>query len=93
MCTPSDIPMRWEKLPLTVVDDFSAAAQSLREHGAQLLRGPIQALEEPKRGEEMVYFKAPWGAFMEILWRPEDLPDEDDTPNRLFAPKGCWRDR
>ena len=47
------------------VDDINAATQSLREHGAQLLRGPIQALGEPKRGEVIWYFKTPWGAFME----------------------------
>lgn len=75
------------------VDDINAAARSLREHGAQFLRGPIQASGESKRGEVIWYFKTPWGAFMEILWRPEHLPYEHDTPNRLFAPKGSWQDR
>jgi catechol 2,3-dioxygenase-like lactoylglutathione lyase family enzyme len=70
------------------VDDINAATQSLTEHGAQLLRGPIQALGEPKRGVVIWYFKTPWGAFIELLWRPEHLPYEHDTANRLFAPKG-----
>jgi catechol 2,3-dioxygenase-like lactoylglutathione lyase family enzyme len=75
------------------VDDIGAAAQSLREHGAQLLRGPIQASGAPKHGEVIWYFKTPWGAFMEILSRPEDLPYEHDTANRLFAPRGSWQDK
>lgn len=75
------------------VDDINAAAQSLREHGAQLLRGPIQASGDLKRGEVIWYFKTPWGAFMEILWRPEHLPYERDTPNRLFAPKRSRQDK
>jgi catechol 2,3-dioxygenase-like lactoylglutathione lyase family enzyme len=73
------------------VDDIHAAAESLKSHGAELLRGPIQASGEPKRGEVIWYFKTPWGAFMEILWRPEHLPYEQETTSRLFSPRGSWR--
>jgi catechol 2,3-dioxygenase-like lactoylglutathione lyase family enzyme len=73
------------------VDDIHAAAESLKTHGAELLRGPIQASGDAKRGEVIWYFKTPWGSFMEILWRPEHLPYEQETPNRLFAQKGSWQ--
>ena len=72
------------------VDDINAAAESLKSHGAQLLHGPIQAAGEAKRGEQIWYFKTPWGAFMEILWRPDHLPYEQGTSNRLFNPKDSW---
>lgn len=75
------------------VDDIRAAAQSLKEHGAELLRGPIQAQGDIKKGEEVWYFKTPWGAFMEILWRPYRLGYEKDTANRIFQPHDNWLDR
>ena len=72
------------------VDDIHAAAESLKSHGAELLRGPIQAKGRVKEGEQIWYFKTPWGAFMEILWRPEHLPYEQLTDHRLFNPKDEW---
>ena len=74
------------------VNDLQAAAQSLRENGAELLEGPIKAKGDVKKGEEIRYFKTPWGAFMEILWRPDELPYEEHTPFRLHQPNDCWAD-
>jgi len=72
------------------VDDMHAAADSLMKHGAMLLRGPIVAAGDVKRGEVIWYFKTPWGAFMEILSRPDHLPYEELTSHRLFNPKDQW---
>lgn len=72
------------------VDNIRAAADSLQKHGAELMRGPIQAKGDVKKGEEIWYFKTPWGAFMEILWRSDHLPYEEHTANRLFQPKDSW---
>ena len=72
------------------VDDINAAARSLKEHGAELLRGPIQAQGDVKKGEQIWYFKTPWGAFLEILSRPDRLGYEKDTPNRLFQSHDKW---
>ena len=72
------------------VDDLEAAAASLKEHGAKLLKGPIDAKGDIKKGERIWYFKTPWGAFMEILWRPDHLGYEDKTENRLFQPYDSW---
>ena len=41
------------------VNDIQAAAQSLREN-AELLRGPVKAKGDIKKGEEIWYFKPPW---------------------------------
>ena len=72
------------------VDDLEAAAASLKEHGAELLAGPLEAKGDVKKGERIWYFKTPWGAFMEILWRPEHLPYESLVESRLFQPKDAW---
>jgi catechol 2,3-dioxygenase-like lactoylglutathione lyase family enzyme len=66
------------------VEDIRAAAESLRNHGAELLQGPLEGSGEKKRGEKIWYFKTPWGAFMEILWRPDHLPYEQKTENRHY---------
>jgi 2-epi-5-epi-valiolone epimerase len=75
------------------VEDIRAAAESLRNHGAELLQGPLEGSGEKKRGEKIWYFKTPWGAFMEILWRPDHLPYEQKTENRLFSQKDSWSNR
>ena len=75
------------------VNDLEAAAKSLKEHGAELLKGPIDAKGDVKQGERIWYFKTPWGAFMEILWRPDHLGYEEQTKNRLFQPHDSWSDR
>jgi len=74
------------------VDDFDAAAASLRAHGVKVFPGPIEAAGTPKRGERIQYFLTPWGSFMELLWRPEHLPYEADTDARLFGPRPSWRE-
>ena len=75
------------------VDDIEAAAKSLKEHGAELLKGPINAKGEVKQGERIWYFKTPWGAFMEILWRPDHLGYEERTKSRLFQSHDNWSDQ
>ncbi len=72
------------------VGDISAAAESLRMHGAELLQEPLESSGEEKKGETIWYFKTPWGAFMEILWRPDHLGYEEKTESRLFSPKDTW---
>lgn len=89
---PSNIDMGATHIAI-FVEDLHAAAESLKKHGAELLPGPIQARGEVKKGEQIWYFKTPWGAFMEILWRPDHLPYERLTEHRLFNPKDSWDDR
>ncbi len=72
------------------VDDIEAAAKSLKEQGAELLAGPLDAKGDVKQGERIWYFKTPWGAFMEILWRPDHLGYEMQTENRLYQPHDSW---
>ena len=61
-----------------------------RDSGRELLKGPLGAKGDVKQGERIWYFKTPWGAFMEILWRPEHLGYEKQTENRLYQPHDSW---
>lgn len=72
------------------VDDLEAATASLATHGATVVGGPIDTNGAPKRGERIQYFKTPWGAFMELLWRPAHLPYEQETTARLYGPAPAW---
>ena len=72
------------------VDDIEAAAKSLGDNGAELLKGPLDAKGDVKQGERIWYFKTPWGAFMEILWRPDHLGYEENTKSRLYQPHDTW---
>ena len=72
------------------VDDIEVAAKSLKEHGAELFKGPLDAKGDVKQGERIWYFRTPWGAFMEILWRPDHLGYENQTEHRLFQPHDEW---
>jgi hypothetical protein len=46
-----------------------------------------QAAGEVKIRRANLVYKTPWGAFMEILRRPDHLPYEKLTENRLFNPR------
>ena len=74
------------------VDDLEAAGASVAAHGGTLLGQPVNTAGEPKRGERIWYFKTPWGAFMELLWRPAHLPYEQETTARLYGPARAWKD-
>jgi catechol 2,3-dioxygenase-like lactoylglutathione lyase family enzyme len=56
------------------VDYLEAAGASVAAHGGTMLGQPVNTAGEPKRGERIWYLKTPWGAFMELLWRPAHLP-------------------
>ena len=74
------------------VDDLEAAGASVAAHGGTMLGQPVSTAGEPKRGERIWYFKTPWGAFMELLWRPAHLPYEQKTTARLYGPARAWKD-
>lgn len=72
------------------VDDPYLAARSLKRHGATLLEGPIDTAGEAKKGEKIWYFKTPWGARFELVWRPGRLAYEEATTERLFQTETPW---
>jgi Lactoylglutathione lyase and related lyases len=73
------------------VDDLNVASDYLQKHGARLLAGPFQPGGDAKKGEEIRYFQAPFGMYMELVRRPEHIPYEQQTPARLYGPAGSWK--
>ena len=74
------------------VEDMEAAAEYLAEHGCSLLDGPFRSDNGPKVGQQIRYFRSPWGMAMEILHRPFHMPYEEQTGSRLFEPISSWRE-
>jgi Raf kinase inhibitor-like YbhB/YbcL family protein len=73
------------------VTDIDKASAYLKTKGVRLLPGPVDTIAEPKRGERIQYFLAPWGMYLELVWRPEHLPYEKGTNARLYGPAPGWR--
>ena len=73
------------------VDDLQIASDYLQKHGAHLLAGPFKPGGAAKKGEEIRYFQAPFGMYMEIVHRPDHLPYEAQTAARLYGPAPSWK--
>ncbi|WP_077038386.1 VOC family protein [Pelomonas sp. KK5] len=67
------------------VDDCFAAAAQLREAGIEVMDGPTHIDEGPMAGLDWVYFKTPWGQFMELVSLGR-LGYEDTSPVRAWSP-------
>lgn len=70
------------------VDDLDGAVASLTEAGVEVLGAPM-ALPGPESGPaaRFVFFRAPWGAFFELVSYPEGKRYESETSERLFDPR------
>jgi catechol 2,3-dioxygenase-like lactoylglutathione lyase family enzyme len=68
------------------VKDLKAAVDYLKTvPGVQILGDPTPVAGQPNGGETFIYFKAPWGANMELLTYPNGLDYEKTTDKRLFG--------
>lgn len=72
------------------VDDLDVATRYLETKGVTFLEGPIPTKDGPKRGETIHYGLTPWGSYIELVSRPENLPYEEQTSARLFGPAESW---
>jgi catechol 2,3-dioxygenase-like lactoylglutathione lyase family enzyme len=69
------------------VDDAYAAANRLREQGIEVLDGPTYVDSGPMKGLDWVYFKTPWGQFMELVSMTHGpLGYEADSPVKAWSP-------
>lgn len=55
------------------VEDMDAALAALREHGCQILSGPVDMTEGPSAGLSWLYFRAPWGQQLELVSYPDGI--------------------
>lgn len=69
------------------VADIYAAAQRLREYGIEVMDGPTFVDSGPLKGLDWVYFKTPWGQFMELVSMSHGpLAYEATSPIKAWSP-------
>jgi len=70
------------------VDDIEAAVDALRARGVEVLGDPM-SLNGPEAGEgaRYIFFRAPWGLFLELTTYPAGKAYEAGTGPRLFDPR------
>lgn len=68
------------------VDDLQAAIDYLNAQGIEVLHEPLRSTEGDMAGDSIIYFKTPWGAYMELVSSPNGKGYEKDTDRRLWHP-------
>ena len=68
------------------VDDLLAAINYLKEQGIELLNEPLRSTEGDMADDSIIYFKTPWGAYMELVSSPNGKGYEKNTDRRLWHP-------
>ncbi len=69
------------------VDDIEAAARWLRENGIETYAGPFSSTQGDYAGQWVLYFRAPWGAHLELVSYPQGMGYEHKGSQRLWDPR------
>ena len=69
-----------------LVDDANAAAARLREAGIDVLEGPTLIDSGPMDGLTWVYFRSPWGQFLELVSADGPLGYEREGGPKAWSP-------
>jgi len=69
------------------VDDIKAAADYLKAKGVPTMAGPLPMKEGANAGQSILYFKAPWGLYLEAITYPEGMAYEKTSDVKLWNPK------
>lgn len=69
------------------VEDIQAAAAWLRRNGVHTYDGPFTTKDGDYAGQWVLYFRTPWGAYLELVSYPDGLGYERKGPQRLWAPR------
>lgn len=70
------------------VDDLDDSAERLRSAGVEVLGDPMP-LPGPESGPDgrFIFFRTPWGLFLELVTYPSGKAYEGTTDRRLFDPR------
>lgn len=69
------------------VDDIHAAANWLRSNGVKTYDGPFTTKDGDYSGQWVLYFRTPWGAYLELVSYPDGMGYERNGPQRLWDPR------
>ena len=69
------------------VEDIQAAAAWLRRNGVHTYDGPFTTKDGDYAGQWVLYFRTPWGAYLELVSYPQGMGYEGNGPQRLWDPR------
>lgn len=69
------------------VDDMDDAVAVLRDHGCQILSGPVDMTEGPSAGLSWLYFRAPWGQQLELVSYPGGIAAYREFKRSVWRPR------
>lgn len=69
------------------VDDAFASAEELKKAGVDLLKGPTLIEDGPMEGLVWLYFRSPWGQYLEIVSWSAPLGYERQGGPKMYSPK------
>ena len=69
------------------VTDIETAAERLLAAGVDTLAGPFGAAPGDYGGQQVLYFRTPWGSHLELVSYPQGLGYERRTEQRLWDPR------
>lgn len=74
------------------VGDIERATEALAEReDVEMLDGPHTNDDGPTAGLTYVFYRTPWGMYLEIVETPDDgMPYADGTDDRLYGPAPSW---
>ena len=67
--------------------DIDKAVARLAALGAQKLLGPLPVTEGPAAGQSINYFRAPFGAYVELISYPQGMAYEASAAVPLWDPR------
>lgn len=68
------------------VEDMDAALAALKEHGCQILSGPVEMTQGPSAGLSWLYFRAPWGQQLELVSYPGGIAAYRAARTAIWVP-------
>ena len=76
------------------VEDVDEAAAAVEERDdATVLDEPQTNETGPTAGLRYVFFRTPWGGYVELVETPERMPYAEDSDDRLYGPAPSWDHR
>ena len=76
------------------VENVETAVEYLEDvPGVEIQGEPRYNESGPEEGQVFVYFRAPWGLQLELIYTPEDVGYKAETDVRAFGPAPDWASR
>ena len=87
--TDLDLVRALHPTPAVAGAPYAEAVAALRDRGVEVLGDPMD-LNGPEKGDgaRYIFFRAPWGLFLELISYPNGRAHEGTDGPQLFDPRG-----